>query len=102
MQDAKDYEMDATLNVRLNASLKERGDKVLRENGISASAAVRALWREMASTRSLPSFLEDATNEAAAKEAKTQALDQLAGVAQGLLSNMSDEELDAVGMARYE
>ena len=94
--------MDATLNVRLNASLKERGDKVLRENGISASAAVRALWREMASTRSLPSFLEDATNEAAAKKAKTQALDQLAGVAQGLLSNMSDEELDAVGMARYE
>ena len=102
MQDAKDYEMDATLNVRLNASLKERGDKVLRENGISASAAVRALWREMASTRSLPSFLEDATNEAAAKKAKTQALDQLAGVAQGSLSNMSDEELDAVGMARYE
>ena len=94
--------MDATLNVRLNASLKERGDKVLRENGISASTAVRALWREMASTRSLPSFLQDATNEAAAKKAKTQALDQLAGVAQGLLSNMSDEELDAVGMARYE
>ena len=94
--------MDATLNVRLNASLKERGDKVLRENGVSASAAVRALWREMASTRSLPSFLQDATDEAAAKKVKARALDQLIGVAQGSLSNLSDEELDAVGMARYE
>ena len=92
--------MDATLNVRLNASLKERGDKVLRENGISASAAVRALWREMATTRSLPSFLEGATGEAAAK--KIRALGQLVGIAQGSLSNLSDEELDAVGMARYE
>ena len=94
--------MDATLNVRLNASLKERGDKVLRENGISASAAVRALWREMASTRSLPSFLENATNEAAAKKAKAQALGQLTGVAQGALSSLTDEELDALGKVRYE
>ena len=94
--------MDATLNVRLNASLKERGDKVLRENGISASAAVRALWREMATTRSLPSFLEGATGEAAAKKAKIRALGQLVGIAQGSLSNLSDEEPDAGGMARYE
>ena len=94
--------MDATLNVRLNASLKERGDKVLRENGISASTAVRALWHEMASTRSLPSFLKDATDGAAAKKAKARALGQLVGVAQGSLSNLSDEELDAIGTARYE
>ena len=102
MQFMKGFGMDATLNVRLNASLKERGDKVLRENGLSASAAVRALWHEMASTRSLPSFLEGATDEAAAKKAKAQALGQLVGVAQGSLSNLTDEELDAVGMARYE
>ena len=94
--------MNATLNVRLNASLKERGDKVLRDNGISASAAIRELWREMASTNSLPSFLDNATDEPEAKKAKVQALEQLVGVAQGALSNLSDEELDAVGMARYE
>ena len=94
--------MDATLNVRLNASLKERGDKVLRENGISASAAVRALWREIATTRSLPSFLEGATDEATAQKAKARALGQLVGVAQGSLSSLSDEELHAEGMARYE
>ncbi len=94
--------MDATLNVRMSASLKERGDKVLRDNGISTSTAVRALWSEMASTRTLPDFLKKATNEAAAREAKTRALDQLVGIAEGLLSDLSDEELDALGMARYE
>ena len=36
--------MEATINVRMSAPLKERGDKVLRDNGISASVAVRALW----------------------------------------------------------
>lgn len=94
--------MDATLNVRMSASLKERGDKVLRDNGISTSAAVRALWREMASTRALPDFLKKATSEAEAKKAKVRALEQLAGIAEGSLSRLSDEELDAVGMARYE
>ena len=94
--------MDATLNVRMSASLKERGDKVLRDNGISTSTAVRALWSEMASTRTLPDFLKKATNEAAARETKTRALDQLVGIAEGLLSDLSDEELDALGMARYE
>lgn len=94
--------MDATLNVRMNASLKERGDKVLRDNGISTSAAVRALWHEMASTRALPDFLKRATSETEEKKAKTRALEQLVGIAEGSLSHLSDAELDAVGMARYE
>lgn len=94
--------MDATLNVRMSASLKERGDKVLRENGVSASAAVRALWQEMASTRALPDFLQQATGKSAASKAKMLALESLVGVAQGSLSNLTDEEIEAVGMARYE
>ena len=94
--------MDATLNVRMNASLKQRGDKVLRDNGISTSAAVRALWSEMASTRALPDFLNKATDAAEEKKAKVHALAQLVGVAEGSLSRLSDEELGAVGMARYE
>ena len=94
--------MDATLNVRMSAPLKERGDKVLRENGISTSAAVRALWQELATTRTLPSFLEDMTRESSEKDAKKLALGSLVGVAQGSLSSMSDEELESVGMARYE
>ena len=94
--------MDATLNVRMSAPLKERGDKVLRENGISTSAAVRALWQELATTRSLPDFLEALTQEPSGRKSKLIALDALAGVAQGSLSNLSDEELESVGMARYE
>ncbi|MBO4365184.1 MAG: type II toxin-antitoxin system RelB/DinJ family antitoxin [Eggerthellaceae bacterium] len=94
--------MDATLNVRMSAPLKERGDKVLRENGISTSAAVRALWQELAATRTLPSFLEDLTQAASSKKTKRLALDALVGVAQGSLSDLTDEELEAVGVARYE
>ena len=94
--------MDRTLNIRIQAPLKERGDKVLREHGISASAAARALWQELASTRTLPEFLEKATSTSSAKKAKLLALDNLTGVAQGALSTLSDEELETVGMAHYE
>ena len=94
--------MDATLNVRMSGPLKERGDKVLRDHGISTSAAVRALWQELATTRRLPAFLERAVDDSSAKKAKLLALDNLTGIAQGALSSLSDEELKAVGMARYE
>ena len=94
--------MDATLNVRMGSLLKERGDKVLRENGISASAAVRALWQELADTRVLPAFLQKATEDDAARRHKVLALESLAGVARGSLSELTDEELAAIGMQRYE
>ena len=47
----------ATINARLNATVKERGDKVLRDNGISTTEAIRGLWSSMARTREVPSFL---------------------------------------------
>jgi len=50
----------ATINVRMNAALKERGDGVLREHGLSTSQAIRALWRQLAQTREVPAFLLDA------------------------------------------
>lgn len=49
----------ATINVRMNAALKERGDGVLREHGLSTSEAIRALWRQLARTREVPAFLLD-------------------------------------------
>ena len=94
--------MDATLNARMDSTLKERGDKVLRDNGISVSAAVRALWQELASTRELPDFLQKASKASAERDAKIQALDALAAIGRGSLSNLTDEEIDAIGMARYE
>ena len=94
--------MEAMLNVQMSATLKERGDEVLRENDISASAAVRALWQELADTRTLPQFLQDATAESHDRKAKTAALNALVGVAEGTLSNLSDTELKAVDITRYE
>lgn len=94
--------MDATLNVRLCAVLKERGDKVLRENGVSTSAAVRAFWQELADTRELPGFLQKATRKSAEQARKACALDALDGVAKGALSNLTDEQIKAIGMERYE
>ena len=94
--------VEATLNVRMSASLKERGDKVLRDAGVSASAAVRGLWQEMASTRTLPSFLVEMVEQDSERARKKRALDDLQGVAQGSLSLLSDAELAAVGMERYE
>lgn len=94
--------MDATLNVRMSAPVKERGDRVLREHGVSASMAVRALWQELAATRELPDFLQRAAQDSAKKKARMLALEELSGVAEGALSALSDEEIEALGMARYE
>ena len=69
---------------------------------MSTSAAVRALWQELASTRTLPDFLQEATQQESTQKAKRRALEALTGIAQGSLSNASDEELAAIGMARYE
>lgn len=51
--------MQSVLNVRIDSALKERGDKVLAENGISVSNAVRSLWEELAKTREVPSFIKN-------------------------------------------
>ena len=93
--------MDATLNVRMSAPLKERGDKVLREHGISTSTAVRALWSELATTRELPGFLARLTDTDPQKQAKKDALKSLTGAAKGTLSEMTDEQLAAIGDERY-
>ena len=94
--------MDATLNVRMDEAVKRRGDKVLKDNGVSVSAAVRALWEEMGTTRELPDFIRKRQECDDQTQAKKNMLSALVGVAQGSLSNMTDEELRAVGMERYE
>ena len=94
--------MDATLNVRMSAPLKKRGDKVLRDNGISTSTAVRALWQELADTRELPAFLKAKVRDSSAKKTKLHALDSLTGIAHGRLTDLSDQELEALGLERYE
>lgn len=48
------------LNTRMEADLKAQGDAVLSSHGVSGTEAVRSLWRHMALTQSLPSFMAPA------------------------------------------
>lgn len=90
--------MQSVLNVRMDSSLKERGDKVLSENGISVSCAVRALWSQLASTRSLPDFLKAATESEQEKQAKRVALDRLAAISSSSLDGVSSDAQDQSAM----
>ena len=98
----KGRRMQATLNVRMDAALKERGDRVLREGGVSTSEAVRALWAHLAATRELPDFLMKASSQAAESARKKAALAALAGVGEGACTNLTDEEMARIYEARYE
>lgn len=69
--------MQSLLNVRMDSTLKERGDKVLSDNGISVSDAVRALWAELAKTRAIPDFIKHSEEDTARKIAKKKALENL-------------------------
>lgn len=94
--------MQATLNIRIDETLKERGDKVLRAHGLSTSAAVRALWAQMATTKELPPFLHDALQNQDGRARRKAALRALAGVAEGACSSLSDEEMRELYRGRYE
>lgn len=94
--------MQATLNIRIDETLKERGDKVLREHGVSTSSAVRALWAQMANTRELPSFLREALQNEDGRARKKAALRALAGVGEGACSLLTDDEMRALYRGRYE
>ena len=87
----------ATINARLNATVKERGDKVLRDNGISTTEAIRGLWSSMARTREVPSFL--------VRECKREVARGLVGLATegATLSDdaLSDLRFQAL-LSRYE
>ena len=69
--------MQSVLNVRMDSALKERGDKVLSEHGVSVSNAVRALWTELSETRVLPDFMKRNNDAEMRKESKRNALRKL-------------------------
>lgn len=97
----------ATINERLNATVKERGDKVLRDNGISTTEAIRGLWSSMARTREVPSFLmrECRRDEEAERRRKREVARGLVGLASEGAS-LGDDELSSLKfqamLSRYE
>lgn len=94
--------MQSLLNVRMDSTLKERGDKVLSDNGISVSDAVRALWAELAKTRAIPDFIKHSEEDIARKTAKKKALENLIQIGKKAdpvmretLASQNDESLRA-------
>ncbi|HJI99732.1 MAG TPA: type II toxin-antitoxin system RelB/DinJ family antitoxin [Coriobacteriaceae bacterium] len=86
--------MASTLNIRIDSALKERGDKVLKENGISVTEAIRALWETLAKTHELPEFLQnqDPKKEEVMRK-KLDAIELLGALPATRFSNTSDDEL---------
>ena len=62
----------ATLNIRLDSELKEAGNKILEEHGITTTEAVRALYSYMAEKQELPAFLTEIEEAAEAEEKARQ------------------------------
>ncbi len=87
----------ATINVRIDATTKSRGDEVLKRFGISTTEAVKLLWRELARTKELPQFLAESgrEEERAQLRRKRAALAGLRGIAKPS-AELSDEALDAL------
>lgn len=87
----------STINVRISTALKKRGDDVLSKAGGSPSQAIRALWAEMARTRSVPDFilqdLREGTREE--RERKHSALRDLSSLA-STPAAQSDADLEVV------
>ncbi len=71
----------AMLNVRLPRELKEQGSRVFTRNGISATEAIRQLYKYVHEEQSLPDWMQPEGGTPA--EAKRRALRELAGASKG-------------------
>lgn len=88
----------AQLNVRLPAEVKRSGDATLARCGVSATDAVRALWRYLGEHEELPSFMRDPVAPvrkiaaaSAAASSKALAIDDNAHSGQGLALRLARE-----------
>jgi len=63
----KESMKDATISTRINADLKKEGDAVLKELGISTSAAITTLYRFLAQHKRMPVTSEYVTMDQAVK-----------------------------------
>lgn len=89
----------ATLNVRMSGDLKEAGDQVLREHGLSVSEAVRDLYEYLQEEQSLPPFLAVKEDRLTEKTRKRREL--LPAVIGCVSSDVDLNELRQEKMAKY-
>ena len=77
------------MNTRIPTSLKLQGDEVLSRYGVSASAAMRALWQYMADHQRLSSFMAASQTDRANEQQKKM---QIVKEGSELLSNFRKEQ----------
>lgn len=70
-----------TINVRLPEDLKRQGGRVLEQNGVSISQAVRKLFEYLEREQAVPSWMGDTGYASDAIEARRTKLRSLAGAA---------------------
>lgn len=70
----------AMLNVRLDKNLKTEGDRVLAQQNLSATQAVRGLYRYMEEMRNVPDFCRREC-DAVTPEMRREKMRNLVGVA---------------------
>lgn len=97
----------STINVRINTTLKKRGDDVLSKTGGSPSQAIRALWAEMARTRVVPDFIlrdlrEGTQDERMHKHSALRGLNNLVGASTSRSDVRSDDPPSAALQAESE
>lgn len=76
------------MNTRIDLGLKRSGDAVLRRNGYSPTAAVKALWSYVSEHNALPSFMPERTS-ADAKASRLAAIQEEQGMAWRLFSSLT-------------
>ena len=83
------------LNVRMDKGLKAEGDSVLAHAGISATEAIRSLYRFMETNQKVPPCCLD-SHEATPRDARRAMMRELVGVA----SLQPDEDVDSIRISR--
>ena len=90
------------LNVRMDKDLKAQGERVLAKQGVSATEAIRGLYRFMEQTEEVPDFCRTGS-EALPPEARRQKMRQMVGIAKMApgedLSTLKQERLSRLEVA---
>lgn len=74
------------MNVRIDSTLKQQGDRVLQQQGFTPSQATRRLWEYVVEHNGIPDFMNDGVTDAreAEKEHKLALAREGAGLAMRL------------------
>lgn len=92
---------NTTLNVRIEKSLKARGDAVLAREGASVSGAVRELYRYLDQFQELPLWMRDEEEEKDVYERRREGIRSLVGIV-SVPEDFDSSKLKADRLSRYE